>query len=383
MKKGVKLIFLAALMAIMEHSIAQNADMTGSVANSNQAGNSPTDFSTGTISPSIQLSSIHKGNVGASLGLAYTSSTGVRVNEYAGYVGLGWNLTGIGVINRQVRGKRDEKRFGVKDFTTDNNSTRGWLDPIQLSSYETQSGLLWAAQNNTSNPTVASLVDFDYNNQTAPSNFTQGSSEWTRSKKYFYYGVSHNDEDSINLDSEPDLFTFSFNGYSGSFVFDQNGVPVLLSNQDIKIEPAIGPNASSYDGVNSWVFTTNDGTKYIFNNTSTFYEVTKTVSPTGSPNIASTPTNESVSIDQNITSWFISKIIGINGDEIDFTYNAGNLVEYTSPFEVKSNFVGDIINGGANANTTPTIPDQNSKAHTYINTPLYLSQISSSSGKNE
>ncbi len=40
------------------------------------------------------------------------------------------------------------------------------------------------------------------------------------------------------FDTEPDIFNFNVNGYSGKFVFRQNGTVALTTEQDISINPS-------------------------------------------------------------------------------------------------------------------------------------------------
>jgi hypothetical protein len=68
-------------------------------------------------------------------------------------------------------------------------------------------------------------------------------------------------------DGEPDLFLFNFAGYSGKFYFNDDRTPVLLPDQNIKIEYYF-PNdtASVYIAKNAniqgFILTTPDGIKY-------------------------------------------------------------------------------------------------------------------------
>jgi len=60
----------------------------------------------GTANITIPLYSINVNNNTLPITLQYTS-TGVRVTDNAGWVGLGWSLTSGGVITKTVRGKDD------------------------------------------------------------------------------------------------------------------------------------------------------------------------------------------------------------------------------------------------------------------------------------
>ncbi|RAV99655.1 RHS repeat domain-containing protein [Pseudochryseolinea flava] len=134
---------------------------------------------------------------------------GVRVEETASMVGLGWSLSAGGVVTRQTRGLPDD--FG----------NMGYL----RSSYK-------------------------------PSNFL-GSSGSEMIAKIMDVLNKH-------LDLEPDIFSFNFDGYSGEFFFDEQGNYHLKSHQDIRIEMII-PNPEGL--ISGWVITTPDGDKYYFGQT--------------------------------------------------------------------------------------------------------------------
>ena len=72
---------------------------------------------------------------------------------------------------------------------------------------------------------------------------------------------------SNKYDTEPDIFSFSFPGFSGQFIFDNSATPVihLIPWQDIKVTY----NYHTGLGFLSFTITTHDGVQYIFVQTST------------------------------------------------------------------------------------------------------------------
>ena len=77
-------------------------------------------------------------------------------------------------------------------------------------------------------------------------------------------------------DTEADIFNFNFNGYSGQFVFDKNGVVKVLSNDDLKITYTLSQTqnvmaeypimTSAFEGgITEFKVLTPDGSTYIFN----------------------------------------------------------------------------------------------------------------------
>lgn len=204
----------------------------------------------GAPSINIPITSISSRKIGTSVSLGY-SSTGIKVDEIASRVGMGWALLAGGVITRTVRGTPDE------------NNTR-LLPPPSLNYGWT----LYDYMRKVAMPTI--------------------------------YGGGY--------DSEPDLFNFNFNGYSGSFVFDEN----------MKITP-IEPNRFKYyvnfSGT-GWTFKiiTTDGVTYYFGGSSAT-EKTKQDQLCGKSFNAYIP-----------TAWYLTKIEHPNGDAILFSYTS---LEYT------------------------------------------------------
>lgn len=169
---------------------------------------------TGKLNLSIPIYNYTAGNLSLPISLNY-SGAGVKVNDIATWTGINWNLSAGGVINRSVNDFPDESL----------SKTRIYIDRQNL------------------------LANAD--NTCAPN-------------AQFYYNLS-NFKDSY--DTEVDIFNFSFNGFSGSFYFDENFAPIYIENEnEIKIE-IIGPsssNAQNFRETKTFVITTPDGVKYFF-----------------------------------------------------------------------------------------------------------------------
>lgn len=164
----------------------------------------PVSYFTGTPNISIPLYQVTGREVSVPISLDYNAG-GVRVQDVATYVGLGWSLNAGGTITRSVRGKRDD------------------------GSYE-----------NYALPLIGDgVLDIDrtdnFDEYIASSNLAEG----------------HND-------SEPDHYTFNFCGYSGKF-FMVNNQAYLMPQKDIKVEKTSGSFSSP-----RWKVTTADGAQYFF-----------------------------------------------------------------------------------------------------------------------
>ncbi|MEN2403166.1 hypothetical protein GKZ90_0025510, partial [Flavobacterium sp. MC2016-06] len=171
-------------------------------------GNVPVGLVNGTANIEIPLLSFTTKNLSMPIKLFYGSS-GIKVDDISSSVGLGWNMNGGGIITRSANDVADEKdSFNPNDIPDD-----AILDDGTFTS-----------------------TDINY-----------------------FYAIGNSE----NVDSETDIFSFNFNGISGKFVLDKNKNPVLIDNQNVKIEKII-------DGAKIYfIITTNEGVKYYFNDIET------------------------------------------------------------------------------------------------------------------
>jgi YD repeat-containing protein len=215
-------------------------------------GTVPVGLFTGTMNLDIPLGGISTGKINHKLGLQYSSS-GVQVNLPSSRVGTGWTFVGGGVINRTVLGRDD------------NTYTRA-TPPASL---------------------------------TTPSN---------QLRNFL--------NDVVTGDAEPDRYSFSFDGYSGSFYFDRAGqivtVPLI---PNLKI-------SRDYD-VSSYRFTvtTPDGMKYTFGGNGAS-ERSRTQNGGSGCGYTSYGWTEN--------AWYLTKIKHPLGDSVVFNYNAVSFNYYSS-----------------------------------------------------
>jgi YD repeat-containing protein len=188
----------------------------------------PLGTATGTIPISFPLLSLSSGSLSASLSLDYNSTGGIRVEEVASSVGLGFSLAdGAGRITQQIHGLPDDLSAGM------------------------------------------------INNTNKPSGFNPNNMEhlWEATQPYFW-------------DLEPDVFFYNFNGKSGKFVIKENGTVLLSDNNGIKVEYLFA--SPIQNGIRKWIITDDKGNKYYFgqNKSETInykldneYEIQSLVSP--------------------------------------------------------------------------------------------------------
>jgi hypothetical protein len=199
------------------------------------------NLSTGMLNHNIPLYTIQTNKLSLPVSLQYAGG-GIKVNELASWVGLGWVLQAGGVITRSVRGFPDENAYGFYYSTN---------RPIPMSPL---------------NEDIAN--DFDY-----------------------LYAITEG-----NIDTEPDMFYFNFGNYSGKFVFDNQGIPTLLTHEKLKI---VKVSATQFE------ITDASGIKYVFKDTET------TIVPVQEGG------------ETFISSWYLSEIVSNdNVEKISFYYTS-------------------------------------------------------------
>jgi YD repeat-containing protein len=197
----------------------------------------PVALYSGMANVSVPLVELKSTKLSVSLALSYNYN-GYRPGDEPGSIGLGWSLTGGGVITRIVQGKVDE----------DDSYLYHWKD-------------------------FANITDISAN-QDLMELMGQG-----------------------QIDGQPDLYTFSFNGHSGKFALVGDKA-YMFPHQQLNI---------SYDGLN-FKIVDETGTTYYFQDKDT------TTPGIHQPNAEFIP--------QYVSSWFLTKIISADyGDEIDFYYS--------------------------------------------------------------
>jgi hypothetical protein len=180
----------------------------------------PIGYYTGIPKISIPVFHLKDGAIDIPISLDYHSG-GIKVSELASSVGLGWSLMAGGMVMRTVRGAPDEGTNKTCGQAGCYASPRGYYLDKGFSKMEPlnypNSNVLWSPINMDIQGAMAGYYDY-----------------------------------------EPDLYFFNFNGHTGKFVFDENQNPVLLTDDNIRIQTTL------VNGTFVWAFTLADGTEYIF-----------------------------------------------------------------------------------------------------------------------
>lgn len=169
---------------------------------------SPVSLSSGTVSTSVPLYTLQKGEIKVPLSLNYDAS-GVKVDAQPSWVGQNWSLSTGGMISRIVKGVPDE-------------------------AFVTEQLILRASGNNVATNNYP--VGYFYNSSglsTANWSTTSQIEDWAKN-----YGC----------ELEPDEFVFNFCGHSGVFYANEKGQLIVKGQKGWKIEPMILRNIPVYDG---------------------------------------------------------------------------------------------------------------------------------------
>ncbi len=216
----------------------------------------------GMANVSIPLYTLISGDIEVLITLQHSNS-GFKVEEIPGWVGHGWNLNAGGVITRTVNGLPDDK------------PTYGFLDTGD-ELYKT-SNVDWTANS----------VDQLY-------------------VEKIYDGY---------VDSEPDVFYFNFQGYSGSFIFyvDQSDSIRIRMTEEMPF--SITYQVQNFK-ISSFTIRDANGFRYIFNDTENTITET-TVEDLTSGDVLLIPDNDQ----EYYSSWYLSKIVSENtGYVVEFDY---------------------------------------------------------------
>lgn len=237
--------FLLLYTSVFSQELPKIIPPSPNAASLGKYGQVPVGLFTGTPQVNIPLYEIKIEDFSIPLSLNY-SSNGIRVDEISSNVGLGWSLNAGGVITRSLRDEADE-------------GNRVHLPDLSITSEE---------------------------------------------MKTFLSGVIN----SVGMDTQPDLFSFNFNGNSGKFYLNDSLKSVLIEPKPLKIEK----NSSGFKIIDSF------GNIYWFGDVSA-NEVSHTRNyGTGNPggNISNDVEN----------AWYLTKIKTIKGSEINFLYDSVNLI---------------------------------------------------------
>lgn len=227
-------------------------------------GDIPVSLYNGTPTINIPLYDLKTAGNSLAISMQYDAS-GVKVSQESSWVGLSWSLNAGGVVSRVIRQK--------DDFYKTNNGGYYYSEPLRY---------------NASNSS-----DVEYFKKVLDG----------------------------SIDTEPDIFSYNFAGYSGKFVMGKqsDGSVIFLDEKNnLRIE---------YDG--GWVFTNDIGHKYYFRSG----EIARNYNLSTNSKVNVTGIS-GLNFDYNstpITSWYLDSIVSPGAGKIAFQYARGkslSLVNY-------------------------------------------------------
>ncbi|HXB91119.1 MAG TPA: hypothetical protein VNU72_02470, partial [Puia sp.] len=249
MKKSF-LLFILCITCLVTWSQDQALQLVNPLPVSPQAasftkyGDIPVSLNSGVANISIPVFSIKTGALNFPISLSYNPS-GIKIEELASDVGLGWNLNSTAMITREVRGLPDEQNNG---WFNDSSYVHAYIDGIEH-------GTMSAA-----------------NQEIFLSTWRTGT-----------------------IDGETDIYYFNIpGGGSGKFFSDGPNHFVSYPRNNFKIE-AVTPSLAS------WKITTDEGIQYFFN----AEEITNSTTSSSSNGGGFTDGVQTTAP----TSWYVTKII--------------------------------------------------------------------------
>jgi hypothetical protein len=204
-------------------------------------GDFPVSNYTGVPGIDIPVYSIKLKDISLPISISYNAS-GIRVDEEAGRVGLGWALNAGGLISQTIMGRYND----FEEYVYFN-------DPI-------------ASAHNLKDLTgIYTFLDY-----TLPS-FIKNKIPFTPPQGMtllnFFIGLSNEEKTCGNIEFAPDVFNYNFNGYSGKFIFLRSGQIVKEKEDNLIIQPNLDIRNTSPQRLKSWTIITPDGTRYNFEQT--------------------------------------------------------------------------------------------------------------------
>lgn len=207
---GIRLVVFTLLSMISTMNYGQTGDKN-SIAYPSANNNSlprnisdDVDLYQGKVNINIPLHTIQTTNLSVPVSLSYEGGNGIKVQEIASQVGLGWKIKAGGYITRIVRGLPDE-------------DPKGYIG----------TGDAGHKVNETLNNTTIDRI-----------------------------GIGE-------IDGEPDLFILVTPSFELTFVFDPNGNPVFNKTKGIQITHNLRSNGGDINNTN-WIVKDLDGTIYKF-----------------------------------------------------------------------------------------------------------------------
>ncbi|WPU95846.1 hypothetical protein SNE25_09985 [Mucilaginibacter sabulilitoris] len=238
---------------------------------------------TGTADVNIPIYTIHAKGIDIPISLGYHTG-GIRLDEEASWVGLGWALNAGGMISRTINDKDD---LGGMYFNQPVPQLQGDISDHQPAEC--------AGLQNAGFKYIVNFFDsYNVNFLTGPGNAETGGD---------FYQPFNSAGPNQPFDLEPDSYSYNVLGMSGKFIIKRDKTIVQEKQDNTRIQIA---NNGPTDATIYFIITDNKGIKY-------YFEQTQAVLPTSAS--GGTP-----------SSWFLTKIVTQQNDVISFNYSGSGFV---------------------------------------------------------
>ncbi len=271
----------------------------------NKYGETPVSYYTGVPDIKIPIYTIQEKDLTLPIYLSYHSA-GIKVDEEASRVGLGWVLQGGGEISRSVRGGDDfNPQYGYL-----NNTYPESINPFY--NVRTENNSLYPSPYCNVSGENFSNVAMDYVVGTPPT---------------------------PNYDMEPDDYRFNIGDYSGEFIISKNKNIVLSKPNGLEIKCT----DFTYNN-NKWQIRKPDGTVLLFQQ----QENTTALIPLNHGSYSSGYT----------TVWYLTKVISPSGVTVTFNYSTTPSAYINDISKVSQNNVLQSLEGNVGVGLCGSIVNQ-------------------------
>jgi YD repeat-containing protein len=222
------LLFLSPRLLIAQSSNSANVAtdasklpnvMSVEAATLGKHGSYEVNYNTGSPNISVPLYSLKTSAIPVNISLNYDSK-GLVPNESGYDVGKNWNLSAGGAITRVV--------VGVPDERYDPNYTPNLSEQQGMNMQCESRGMIYGIRNYQ---TYSSTHLNDLNNFVA-SNNSLGIQGSLPNAPFAQTRIWYN----LNYETQPDMFTFNFLGYSGRFFMGNDGLVKVISDKKFKVD---------------------------------------------------------------------------------------------------------------------------------------------------
>ncbi len=320
------LIWLVTAPIALQAQIKEPGFPSANAASLGKYGDYPVSHHTGVPDISIPIYTVQEGDLSLPISLNYHAS-GIKVDDVASWIGLGWSLNAGGMISRSVVGAPDEGGYPLNGNARSNRSGWGWYKDGGYPPEMFECGSDNPGCNSTQTGQSCNCLD--------------------------YY------QDAANgyLDTEPDIFTFNVMGHSGKFFFDKDKIPHFIPRKDYVIKPVDAQ-------FSAWTLTAPDGMVFYFGGSGATENSYSGLSTLDMPKVS--------------TSWYLTRIESPNKrHNIFLTYTAENYSYGTRGGHSMTYQEGNScpLIGSFNAETLPTINNINGIRLSKITTSSLYTEI--------